>query len=122
MIQHPERSGFAPPDNNRYRYSDGTIVDSLPGYHPHHSTRFINWNESLETATPQRKLPELYIERAECCGCTACCFSCPTQSITMEPDEEGFLYPVIDASSCIRCGKCLDACVFKKTLTKKRAG
>lgn len=34
-------------------------------------------------------------------------------AITMLPDEEGFLYPVIDAEICIRCHKCLDVCPFK---------
>ena len=47
----------------------------------------------------------------ECCGCTACYASCPTKAISMEPDkEEGFLYPVVDESKCIECGKCLKVC------------
>lgn len=36
-----------------------------------------------------------------------------TGAITMFPDEEGFLYPVIDASICIRCYKCVSVCEFK---------
>ena len=35
--------------------------------------------------------------KLDCCGCTACASSCPKSAITMVPDEEGFLYPVIDA-------------------------
>ncbi|MBS4897022.1 MAG: 4Fe-4S binding protein [Gordonibacter pamelaeae] len=31
----------------------------------------------------------------------------------MEVDEEGFLYPVIDAIRCIGCGRCLKICTFK---------
>lgn len=47
----------------------------------------------------------------ECCGCTACFASCPTKAISMEPDEiEGFLYPVVNESKCINCGKCLNVC------------
>lgn len=47
----------------------------------------------------------------ECCGCTACYASCPTKAITMQPDAvEGFLYPVVDESKCIDCGKCLKVC------------
>lgn len=47
----------------------------------------------------------------ECCGCTACYASCPTKAITMQPDAmEGFLYPVVDGSKCIDCGKCLKVC------------
>lgn len=47
----------------------------------------------------------------ECCGCTACYASCPTKAITMRPDKnEGFLYPYVDESKCIECGKCLKVC------------
>lgn len=38
-----------------------------------------------------------------------------TGAITMLPDEEGFLYPVIDASLCIRCLKCETHCAFKES-------
>ena len=34
-------------------------------------------------------------------------------AITMLPDEEGFLYPVIDAGICVRCYKCVSVCAFK---------
>ena len=37
-----------------------------------------------------------------------------TGAITMLPDEEGFLYPVVDAEICIRCYKCLSVCDFKE--------
>lgn len=33
-----------------------------------------------------------------------------TGAITLLPDEEGFLYPVVDAEICIRCYKCINAC------------
>lgn len=36
-----------------------------------------------------------------------------TGAITMLPDEDGFLYPVVDAEVCIRCYKCLSVCDFK---------
>ena len=39
-----------------------------------------------------------------------------TGAITMMPDEEGFLYPVVDAQICIRCLKCINVCAFKKDL------
>lgn len=45
-----------------------------------------------------------------CCGCTACAEKCPKQCITMQPDAEGFLYPVIDQSLCIDCGLCEKVC------------
>ena len=51
------------------------------------------------------------ILKEECCGCSACYASCPTDAISMIPDSiEGFLYPRIDESKCIECGKCLNVC------------
>lgn len=32
----------------------------------------------------------------ECTGCALCASKCPRRAITMEENEEGFLYPVID--------------------------
>lgn len=45
-----------------------------------------------------------------CTGCTACYAICPTKSITMEADEEGFLFPLIEQHSCIGCNKCEEVC------------
>ena len=33
----------------------------------------------------------------------------------MVEDEEGFEYPKIDGSKCIRCYMCLNVCPFKAT-------
>jgi len=83
-----------------------------------------------------KQLPELYNIRENCCGCSACYAICPAKkfiiydekgsegqfgekytlvhgAIYMEDDEEGFLYPVLDASLCIRCYKCVDVCPIK---------
>lgn len=45
-----------------------------------------------------------------CTGCSACASICPTKSITMIEDKEGFLQPHIDADSCIKCHKCEKTC------------
>ena len=45
-----------------------------------------------------------------CCGCQACAQSCPKSCIVMPPDEEGFLYPVVDAATCVNCGLCERVC------------
>ncbi|MCD7856410.1 MAG: 4Fe-4S binding protein [Clostridiales bacterium] len=37
----------------------------------------------------------------------------------MEEDEEGFLYPIVDAEKCIRCYKCLSVCAFKEAQREK---
>lgn len=50
------------------------------------------------------------LKQNECCGCTACYASCPVGAIEMLADFEGFLYPHIDVSKCIDCGKCLRVC------------
>ena len=110
------REGFVPPDNAPYRYRDGSSVDALPGYRPHVSTRFLNWGAEVPSAVAGRGLPELYRDRSECCGCTACVAVCPRDAISMELDEEGFAYPVVDAALCVRCSRCEDACAFKGAL------
>lgn len=48
--------------------------------------------------------------KEQCTGCSACFATCPTQCITMEKDEKGFLYPKADESKCIHCGKCERVC------------
>lgn len=55
----------------------------------------------------------LYEDKAKCCGCTACYAICPTEAIAMCPDEEGFLYPVIDNIKCIQCKACEEVCPLK---------
>lgn len=49
-------------------------------------------------------------DKRECCGCGACVQRCPKHCLTMREDEEGFLYPVADASLCIECGLCERVC------------
>lgn len=45
-----------------------------------------------------------------CTGCTACASVCPTGSISMREDQEGFLQPHIEVDSCIQCHKCEKTC------------
>lgn len=45
-----------------------------------------------------------------CSGCTACKSICPKQCISMQCDEEGFLYPHVDEDKCINCNKCDAVC------------
>lgn len=46
----------------------------------------------------------------KCCGCAACANKCAKGAITMQPNEEGFLHPVINTSLCVDCGLCEKAC------------
>ncbi|MHC1692846.1 MAG: Coenzyme F420 hydrogenase/dehydrogenase, beta subunit C-terminal domain [Sphaerochaetaceae bacterium] len=45
-----------------------------------------------------------------CAGCHACAESCPSQSISMCADSEGFSYPVVDMDTCTDCGRCEQIC------------
>ncbi|MFR2839552.1 MAG: Coenzyme F420 hydrogenase/dehydrogenase, beta subunit C-terminal domain [Zhenhengia sp.] len=55
----------------------------------------------------------LFTDKKNCCGCTACMNICPKAAITMQADEEGFLYPSIDINKCIECGLCKKVCSFQ---------
>lgn len=61
----------------------------------------------------------LYDHKENCCGCSACYAICPIQAISMNYDEEGFLYPKIDEGKCVGCKKCLRVCVFKQSQQEK---
>lgn len=60
-----------------------------------------------------QEIPILYNRKEQCCGCSACRAICPSQAIVMIEDEEGFEYPKIDESRCIRCGLCVGVCPLK---------
>lgn len=45
-----------------------------------------------------------------CMGCHSCMNICPRKCISMEMDEEGFLYPKVDYNICITCNRCINAC------------
>ncbi len=45
-----------------------------------------------------------------CNGCSACMTVCPRAAIKMSADDEGFPYPAVDASTCVKCGSCEQAC------------
>lgn len=49
-------------------------------------------------------------DKRQCCGCNACVQYCPKSCITMQEDEEGFLYPIINKTACIDCGLCEKVC------------
>lgn len=48
--------------------------------------------------------------KVDCCGCSACAMKCPKHCITMQADNEGFLYPVVNKEDCIDCGLCEKVC------------
>lgn len=48
-------------------------------------------------------------QKINCTGCAACYSVCPVHCITMQQDEEGFLYPASN-DVCIHCGLCEKVC------------
>lgn len=52
-------------------------------------------------------------EKKDCTGCYACAAICKNGAIVMEKDEEGFRYPVVNESRCIKCKLCERVCPVK---------
>ncbi len=48
--------------------------------------------------------------KEDCSGCLACVNSCPVNAMKVIEDEEGFQFPKVDKSVCIKCGKCNIVC------------
>ena len=45
-----------------------------------------------------------------CTGCAACQNACNLGAIALIADGEGFVYPQVDETKCIQCGKCEKSC------------
>ena len=58
------------------------------------------------------------IEKSLCTGCGACYNKCPFNAITMEIDNEGFVYPQIDNERCVNCGLCYKVCPVESPIKK----
>ncbi len=61
----------------------------------------------------EKDYPVLYEKKSLCCGCTACYAVCPKSAIIMREDSEGFLYPEIDKTKCVKCYQCLSICPIR---------
>lgn len=64
---------------------------------------------------------KIFESKNNCCGCSACEQICPKNAVKMEPDNEGFLYPVIDGSLCVECGACKNVCAFQNDYEKNKS-
>lgn len=50
------------------------------------------------------------LPKEQCFGCAACAAACPTDCIEMTYGQDGFLYPQVDESRCVACGRCEGVC------------
>ena len=67
-------------------------------------------------------MKSVYDVKQNCSGCCACEEKCPRGAIKMKPDEEGFLYPVIDQAYCVDCGLCQKVCPLRRKGSCKETG
>lgn len=57
------------------------------------------------------RIEDLVLKKEPACtGCYACYSICPKEAVHMQPNTEGFLYPVIDKLKCINCSACENVC------------
>lgn len=75
----------------------------LPGYRQQ-LIDAIKKLDSLEVKTDK------ICDQTLCTGCQACTIVCPKNCISMEQNQNGFYYPVINPGKCVSCGKCQRAC------------
>ena len=59
-------------------------------------------------------------EKKLCSGCHSCYSVCPTNSIKMEADVEGFLYPVVNETKCVECKLCEKSCPILNSNVKSQ--
>ena len=59
------------------------------------------------------KIPILWNEKKDCCGCSACVAICSRNAIKMKYDKKGFSYPIINKELCVNCGSCVKICGLK---------
>lgn len=50
------------------------------------------------------------LNKNKCTGCGACEETCPVNAIKFVKNDEGFYYPSISESKCVKCGKCYLLC------------
>lgn len=61
------------------------------------------------------------VEKSKCCGCASCIQCCNEHTITMQENNTGFLFPVVDESKCVNCGMCIKFCPVLNVKINKKA-
>lgn len=54
----------------------------------------------------------------QCTGCEACAQICPMNAISMQEDNEGFLYPETNEALCVHCDLCRKVCPDSNAVKK----
>lgn len=54
-------------------------------------------------------------DKKDCCGCGACEQRCPQHCISLQPDDQGFLYPIVNENVCVNCKICEKVCPATNT-------
>lgn len=49
-------------------------------------------------------------EKKNCTGCCACVDTCAKNAISLQTDNEGFWYPIVNKDLCVNCGLCNKVC------------
>lgn len=59
------------------------------------------------------------LDKKDCNGCTACVNVCPVSCISMQKDDEGFLYAKANEDICINCSLCIETCPIQSPWEEK---
>lgn len=59
-------------------------------------------------------------EKKNCTGCCACVDTCGKNAISLQIDNEGFWYPVVNKELCVNCGLCDKVCPIENMPKAKK--
>ncbi len=90
------------------------IRSHLTAFIPDYIARAYAAGREITALLPAQSQVQSGIDTKQCTGCSACAVACPQKCLTMQSDSEGFVYPIVDAGNCIKCGLCTSVCPLNK--------